>query len=113
MLHSFVNQLVTDVGSVDSSRRKQCGSVRSAERVPVRPDVVLRAHRRKAITEAVELLRIDRVDGEAPLQPVLDHADKLRSGLLFAVCLTPLPVVFFWLSSRHYKQDVLNSTVEH
>ena len=89
MLHSFVNQLVTDVGSVDSSRRKQCRSVRSAERVPVRPDVVLRTHRRKAITEAVELLRIDRVDGEAPLQPVLDHSHWIWSGQHPYVTVSP------------------------
>ena len=66
-------------GSVGSSRRGQCGSVRSAE-------ASTRASRRSSfapagdsrVAEAVELFRVDRVDGEAALHQALDHRSAWR-----------------------------------
>ena len=67
------------VGSVGSSRRKQCGSVRNAE-------ANTRASRRSSfapawretVAEAVELLRVERVDGDAVLHQALDHRPARR-----------------------------------
>ena len=62
-------------GSVGSSGRRQRGSVRSAEgstwasrRSSFAPAGEMRSRK------TVELLGVDRVDGEAPLRQVLDHS---------------------------------------
>ena len=42
------------------------------------PAIVLRTRRREAVPEAVELLRVDRVNHEAPLHETLDHRSTRR-----------------------------------
>ena len=60
------------VGRLQPSKTVRVGTQRRGEHARV-PPVVLRARRRDAITEAVELLRVDRVDREAALHQALDH----------------------------------------
>ena len=65
------------VGRFQPSQTVRVGTQRRGEHPRVAP-VVLRARRRHAVPEAVELLRVDRVDGEAPLHQALDHRSARR-----------------------------------
>ena len=60
------------VGRLEPSQTVRVGTQRRGQHPRV-PPVVFRARWRKAITEAVKLLGIDRVDGEAVLQQALDN----------------------------------------
>ena len=66
-------------GSVGSIRRRQCGSVRSAEaRTRASRRSSFAPAGREAVPEAVELLRIDRVQHEAAFHQALDHRPARR-----------------------------------
>ena len=65
------------VGRFQPSQTVRVGTQRRGE-YPRVPPVVLRARRREAVPETVELLRVDRVDGEAPLHQALDHRSVRR-----------------------------------
>ena len=65
------------VGRFQPSQTVRVGTQRRGE-YPRVPPVVLRARRREAVPETVELLRVDRVDGEAPLHQALDHRSARR-----------------------------------
>ena len=66
------------------------------------PPVVLRPRRRQPVAEAVELFRVDRVDGEAALHQALDHRpvwrlDRHADFARVALCERQQPV-------RHLQQ---------
>ena len=65
------------VGRLQPSKTVRVGTQRRGEHPRV-PPVVLRARRRDAITEAVELLRVDRVDAEAALHQAFDRGNYIR-----------------------------------
>ena len=69
----------TTAASVGSSRRKHWASVRNAEastRASRRPS--LAPARRQPVAEAVQLLRVNRVDREAAFHQALDHRPARR-----------------------------------
>ena len=64
----------------------------------------------RAMAAAVSLLAANLVGGGlgplmvgvvSDLAPFSGEADRLRFGLAVAVCMTPIPIFFFWMSSRH------------
>ena len=100
----------TITGSVGSSRRRQCGSVRSRGQHPGVPPVVLCPCRRQPVAEAVELFRVDRVDGEAAFHQALDHRpawrlDRHADFARVALCERQQPV-------RHLQQP-FTAVLEH
>ena len=65
------------VGRLQPPQTVRVGTQRRGEHSRV-PPVVLRARRREAVAETVELFRVDRVDGEAALHQAFDHRPAWR-----------------------------------
>ena len=71
--------------------------------------------RMRATATAISLFAANLVGGGfgplvvgivSDLSQYTSDTDSLRFGVAVVICLTPIPVFLFWMSARHFRQDL-------